>query len=641
MLRAVPAASCPTAIAPLRLFGAASGCSATVPIPDPHPTRQIRHHARFVHILTAGFPCQRWAVLFEQAFDRWSRRPRSEEATVGNEGGGAVGNVSRATSHASTGLPTADLLAAVEAAVGWRPSSWNAATRQGVLADLDRMIASLETVRSTVLVAEQEAGTWRGSGDPSLAAWRARTTGAGKRAASAQVRRAEGLVAVPHTAQAVTSGDIGWEHAGVIARLASTGTEARQAVVTSAEGQRALVGMARRLDADTFATAAARFVAERDPQSLERDHQAQRAARFLHLTSTPSGTMVKGRLDNVAGHRLRLAVEAVTSRPGVDDDRDAGQRAADALDTIARSILADAGTKPGGQVPPQVTMILGADDWAAARAERDRRRAEAGSRASATPGAPGTSTAPGRSGAATAPGAPGSPGAPGAPGSPGAPVAPATLEDGTPVPGSELARVMCQAAVTRLVIDAESRPLDVGRAHRLFTGAQRRAVVARDRHCAWPDCRMNARWCEVHHLDWWDRDEGRTDTRRGVLLRSFHHHEVHRRDLQLHEAGPTAPGDVALIGYEVRDRTGRLVRCALGRRTDRERVDADRPISTQLSHPPGAAGPPKGAHPPDTTRPSDTGVVQEQLDLARHAKPADAAVGDPSDGSAPRAPMVA
>lgn len=168
-----------------------------------------------------------------------------------------MGNVPRATDHGSTDLPTAPLVAAVEAAVAWRPSSWNAATRQGVLADLDRTIASLETVRSAVLFAEQEAGTWRGSGDPSLAAWRARITGAGKRAASAQVRRAEGLAAVPTTAEAVTGGDIGWEHAGVIARLASTGTEAQQAVVTSAEGQRTLVGMARRLDADTFATAAA------------------------------------------------------------------------------------------------------------------------------------------------------------------------------------------------------------------------------------------------------------------------------------------------------------------------------------------------------------------------------------------------
>lgn len=418
-------------------------------------------------------------------------------------------------------LPTATLVAAAEDAAGWDPGGWNAGTRHGVLADLDRTIATLETVRGGVLVAEEAADTWRGSGDPSLAAWRARTGRSGKRAAATQVRRAEGLAAAPQAAAAVIGGQIALEHASVIARLASTGSEVQRAVVTSDEGQRALLDMARRQDADTFATAAARFVAERDPQGLERDHDTQRAGRFLHLASTPSGTVVKGKLDNIAGQRLRLALEAVTPRPGADDDRDAGQRAADGLDTIARTILADTETRPGGHVPAQITMILSAQDWAAAKAERARRRA-------------GGEPSPAR-------------------------VGPATLEDGTPVPGSELAQTMCDAAVTRLVIDAESRPLDVGRAERVFTGPRRRAVVVRDRHCVWPGCRMNARWCEVHHLDWWDRDGGHTDVHRGVLLCSFHHHQVHRRDLQLHEAGPAAPGDVAMFAYEVRDRVGRLV----------------------------------------------------------------------------------
>ncbi len=410
--------------------------------------------------------------------------------------------------------------------------------RHGVLTELDRAIATLEMVRSRVLVAEQAAGTWQGAGDPSVAAWRARTGRTGKRAATAQVRRAEGLAAAPQAAAAVTDGEIGLEHAGVIARLASTGSEAQRAMVTSDEGQKALVGMARRLDAETFATAAARLVAERDPESLERDHEAQRAGRFLLLARTPSGTVVKGKLDNMAGHRLRLALEAVTPRPAADDDRDAGQRAADGLDSIARTVLADTETKPGGHVPPQVTMILSAEDWAAAKAERSRRRERARSGGLARPdGDSGIDS--GESSRVR--------------------VGPATLEDGTPVPGSELAQTMCDAAVTRLVIDAESRPLDVGRAERVFTGPRRRAVVARDRHCAWPGCRMNARWCEVHHLDWWDRDDGRTDVHRGVLLCSFHHHEVHRRDLQLHPAGPPGPGEVAMVAYEVRDQTGRLI----------------------------------------------------------------------------------
>ena len=36
-------------------------------------------------------------------------------------------------------------------------------------------------------------------------------------------------------------------------------------------------------------------------------------------------------------------------------------------------------------------------------------------------------------------------------------------------------------------------PLDLGRTERLFTGPQRKAVNARDRECAWPDCHSHAR----------------------------------------------------------------------------------------------------------------------------------------------------
>src|SRR5690606_13667545 len=156
---------------------------------------------------------------------------------------------------------------------------------------------------------------------------------------------------------AVTAGEISSQHASVVARLVSSGSVTQRAMATSEEGQRRLVGMARRLDADTFATAASRWAAEVDPPSLQRCHDAQRVARFLHLVTTADGTLVKGRLDNMAGHRLRLALEAATPRPAVDDDRDAGQRAADALDTMAKSVLADVTTRPGGHVPAQVTMV--------------------------------------------------------------------------------------------------------------------------------------------------------------------------------------------------------------------------------------------------------------------------------------------
>ena len=117
-------------------------------------------------------------------------------------------------------------------------------------------------------------------------------------------------------------------------------------------------------------------------------------------------------------------------------------------------------------------------------------------------------------------------------------VAPATLEDGTPVPMSELARALCDCEMTRIVMTADSQPLDVGRTRRLFTPAQRKAAVARDQHCIWNGCDQPASRCEVHHLRWWHRDNGPTTITNAALTCRHHHGEIHRHDLTIHRLPP-------------------------------------------------------------------------------------------------------
>ena len=46
----------------------------------------------------------------------------------------------------------------------------------------------------------------------------------------------------------------------------------------------------------------------------------------------------------------------------------------------------------------------------------------------------------------------------------------------------------------------------VGRTVRIYTKEHRLAVIARDRHCRFDGCSSAARWCEVHHIEEWDRD---------------------------------------------------------------------------------------------------------------------------------------
>lgn len=382
-------------------------------------------------------------------------------------------------------------------------TSWDAGRRRTVLADVDHAIAQLTAVRSEVLLAERDSGDWRGSGDPSFAAWRGRTARVGLRGGATDERRAETLTTMPGLRAATVAGSVSVAHVDVVGQTAARGSQAVRDALGSPEGQTRVLELARRLDAGRFATALAKLAAGVDAAHVERTHQGKRAERFLHLAETPSGTRVSGLLDAMAGHRLRLALEALSPRPAADDDRSPGQRRADALDALAETVLSLPDTGSGAAVRPHVSFLMTEETWAALRAAR---RADAG----ACDTEDGATT----DEAATS-------------------IPPVTLEDGTPVPMSEVARALCDCELTRVVLDARSEPVDLGRTQRTYTGVQRRGVIARDGGCAWDGCAMAARWCEVHHMTWWDRDGGRTAVEDGALVCSYHHHEIHRLDLRV------------------------------------------------------------------------------------------------------------
>ncbi|WP_407344527.1 DUF222 domain-containing protein [Pengzhenrongella phosphoraccumulans] len=162
-----------------------------------------------------------------------------------------------------------------------------------MLTELNLTIDTLQAIRSAVLIAERNAETWRGSGDPNFEAWVGRKTRLGKRGGAARVRQAAELDTVPDVLDAVTEGRIPLEHAGIIAKVAATGTPAQRQAATSPAGQETLLGLAAGQDAGTFARTADRWAAHVDPAGLEHDHQAQRRARFLHLTHTPTAPTSK------------------------------------------------------------------------------------------------------------------------------------------------------------------------------------------------------------------------------------------------------------------------------------------------------------------------------------------------------------
>ena len=108
------------------------------------------------------------------------------------------------------------------------------------------------------------------------------------------------------------------------------------------------------------------------------------------------------------------------------------------------------------------------------------------------------------------------------------------------ITAAEARRLACTAHLVPVVLGGTSEVLDLGRARRLFTAAQRRALGVRDGHCRAEGCDIPAAWCEAHHLIPWS-EGGKTDLDNAILLCCHHHHRAHD-DRYLHDRLPD--GDV-------------------------------------------------------------------------------------------------
>lgn len=117
----------------------------------------------------------------------------------------------------------------------------------------------------------------------------------------------------------------------------------------------------------------------------------------------------------------------------------------------------------------------------------------------------------------------------------------ASLGSDSPITAAEARRLACTARILPMVLGGASEVLDLGRSRRLFSPAQRKAMVVRDRRCRAQGCDIPAAWCEAHHAAAPWVGGGRTDLDDGKLLCAWHHHRAHD-DRYLHTLLPN--GDV-------------------------------------------------------------------------------------------------
>lgn len=157
---------------------------------------------------------------------------------------------------------------------------------------------------------------------------------------------------------------------------------------------------------------------------------------------------------------------------------------------------------------------------------------------------------------------------------------------------AQIARMLaCDSVIIRQIIDDQGAILDQGRGVRLFTRAQRRALITRDKGCAFPGCDIPAGWCEAHHITYWTNG-GPTNLANAVLLCRHHHTVIHQNHWIIQPATSTTrsrPDPASSTLQPTPDRAGETNRDPAGTTpattTNPDRTQPPRPLS-----PPGFGG---------------------------------------------------
>jgi hypothetical protein len=364
------------------------------------------------------------------------------------------------------------------------------------------------------------AGAEAGTPAPSTASWLRNRLRLSAGAATSAVRTARALFRGPlsATGQALLDGELSPAHAAVLA----AGTHDLPSHTTD-EAEPVLLEAARRLDPPRLRRVVTHLRLVADPDSEQDRTERRHQQRGVWLTPTWEGMVaLDGLLEPEAGQTLLAALEPLARPTNADDTRSGSQRTADALTELARRQL-EAGRLPqSGGVRPQLLVAVDLDSLLAGRGalggdlggfgplgpEACRRLA-----CDATVTRVLVTRQPGHH----------------RPDPPhGLSIADPAADDLNPTRTRGLAgRLRTAIALLPPVLGgAPNQPLDVGRATRVVSPAQRAALIVRDGGCVFPDCDRPSPWCDAHHLVHW-LDGGPTDLPNLALLCRAHHRAVH------------------------------------------------------------------------------------------------------------------
>jgi hypothetical protein len=509
--------------------------------------------------------------------------------------GSAFTSASQALRMAGAALDYLNAAAAGDAAVA---NDLSGAVCGEVLIALGEIQAKLTAAHAGFLRAFDAADAHDADGYGSSSSWLAAKAGLSKKAAKAAVRQMRQLRDRPQLDNALAAGDItdslAFEIAGWTRKLPAAMREETDRILLQAHTAGASLD-------DLAAIAACAIERWRHQQPDPDDPDDAFDDRFVQIGTTFGGAgVIRGDLTPECATAVRAVVEALGKRAGQEDDRTEGKRFHDALQLACELLLrarlvpdrSGADTQAVVHIPlSQLRQMPGAGDledaWIKARLGEDgyltgkdgetaacdaqtipvvtgtvnpdvigqiidlaRTAAEADNPQTQTGAAASDLAAVGNGASAET-----------ATGPPAAAEPPQNTHPRPPGPSPEARRAL-RYAIARLAVDlvsgpsgiaaalrqgllgkpwnTPSLPLDIGHSHTI-PGHIRRAVLLRDRHCAWPQCGRPAAHCDVHHLRH-QADGGETSLANCLLLCQFHHDVcVHRRGwtLTLHPDGTT------------------------------------------------------------------------------------------------------
>lgn len=395
-----------------------------------------------------------------------------------------------------------------------------ASSAAAALGQVDRVMSRLDAVRLALVAAADRAAVAAQSGLTDTGAWLSAQTRSGSAAAAADVRLATALDEdLPITREALASGEMSAQHAGVIAAAADRlPAELSQAERTAVES--ALVATAKLVDPDALRKAARRALsaAERSRAEVDAHEDAVLRSEEDRAWDTARLSLHDNRDGTTSGHFTVPTVAAAILRKTVQQlaspRRFADRAARDGATTAATQLEAFRPvdwSQRYGQAFVELLEHLPTDRLSGKVAatvvvtvEHDRLKAQLGA---------------------------------------------AHLDTGHDLSASQVRRLACNAGILPAVLRGQSLPLDLGRTDRFFTEAQRVALATRYDTCAATGCDRPYAWSELHHHDPWATG-GATDLALAVPLCGYHHRRVHDPRYRHHIS--TDPAGTTAVSYTLR-----------------------------------------------------------------------------------------